>query len=182
MKNKSALYFMTSCALMAALMCALGPLSVPIGPIPVTLTNLVIYLAVWLLGSKGATISTLVYLLLGAVGLPVFSGFQGGLAKLAGPTGGYLVGFLLVAFLGGLFVEKSKRNVLISIAGMIVGTALLYLLGTAWFVIQTGNELGHALSLCVYPFIPFDLGKIVLASLFGKLIRGALAKTSLLPV
>ena len=182
MKNKSALYFMTSCALMAALMCALGPLSVPIGPIPVTLTNLVIYLAVWLLGSKGATIRTLVYLLLGAVGLPVFSGFQGGLAKLAGPTGGYLVGFLLVAFLGGLFVEKSKRNVLISIAGMIVGTALLYLLGTAWFVIQTGSELGHALSLCVYPFIPFDLGKIVLASLFGKLIRGALAKSSLLPV
>lgn len=182
MKNKSALYFMTSCALMAALMCALGPLSVPIGPIPVTLTNLVIYLAVWLLGSKGATISTLVYLLLGAVGLPVFSGFQGGLAKLAGPTGGYLVGFLLVAFLGGLFVEKSKRNVLISIAGMIVGTALLYLLGTAWFVFQTGSEPGHALSLCVYPFIPFDLGKIVLASLFGKLIRGALAKSSLLPV
>ena len=59
---------------------------------------------------------------------------------------------------------------------------LLYLLGTAWFVIQTGSELGHALSLCVYPFIPFDLGKIVLASLFGKLIRGALAKSSLLPV
>lgn len=181
MKNKSALYFMTTCALMAALMCALGPLSVPIGPIPVTLTNLVIYLAVWLLGAKGATISTLVYLLLGAVGLPVFSGFQGGLAKLVGPTGGYLVGFLLVSFLGGLAVEKSKCNVLLSIAGMIAGTAVLYLLGTAWFLFQTGSELAHALSLCVYPFIPFDLGKILLASLVGKLIRSALAKSNLLP-
>ena len=182
MKDKPALYFMTTCALMAALMCALGPLSVPIGPVPVTLTNLVIYLSVWLLGAKGATVSVLLYLLLGAVGLPVFSGFQGGLAKLVGPTGGYLVGFLFVAFLGGLTVEKTKANLPLTILGLIGGTALLYLLGTIWFMVQTGSDLGRAMTLCVYPFIPFDLGKILLASVAGMLIRKALSKSNLLPV
>lgn len=181
MKNKSAIYFMSTCALMAALMCALGPLSVPIGPVPITLVNLVIYLSVLLLGAKGASVSTLVYLLLGAVGLPVFSGFQGGLAKLVGPTGGYLVGYLIVAFLGGLAAEKTKYNTFFSIVGMLVGTAILYTLGTVWFVYQTGSEWVHALSLCVYPFIPFDIGKIVLASFVGKLIRSALIKSKLLP-
>ena len=101
MKNRSSIYQLTTCALMVALMCVLGPMSIPIGPVPVSFTNLVIYLAVYLLGMKGATISCLVYLLLGAVGLPVFSGYQGGLAKLTGPTGGYLVGFILMALICG---------------------------------------------------------------------------------
>lgn len=181
MKNKFSVYTMTTCALMAALMCVLGPLSVPIGPIPVTLTNLVIYLSVWLLGMKGATVSTLVYLLLGAVGMPVFSGFQGGFAKLAGPTGGYLVGFLFIPLIGGFILDRSRGNILASIAGMIAGTAVLYLLGTVWFVFQTQSQIWYALTVCVFPFIPFDLGKIVLASFFGNALRKALRKADLLP-
>lgn len=181
MKNKSTLYQLTACALMAALMCVLGPMSVPIGPIPVTLTNLVIYLTVWLLGMKGASISTIVYLLLGAIGMPVFSGFQGGLAKLAGPTGGYLIGFIFIPLIAGFLMERFHSNFTAAILGMIAGTAVLYLLGTVWFVLQTKSEIQYALTVCVFPFIPFDLGKIVLASLFGKIIRKALQKSGLLP-
>ena len=107
MKKKSTVYQLTTCALMAALMCILGPNSVPIGPVPVSLTNLVIYLAVYLLGTKGSTISYIVYLFLGMVGLPVFSGYEGGFGKLAGPTGGYLIGFILMAIVCGIFMEKS---------------------------------------------------------------------------
>ena len=81
-------------AIMAALICVLGPLSVPIGPVPVSLTPFAIFLTVCILGQKKGTAAVCIYLLLGAVGLPVFTGWQGGLAKLAGPTGGYLIGYL----------------------------------------------------------------------------------------
>ena len=103
---------LTLIALMAALTCILGPMSItlPFTPVPISFTNLVIYFAVMVIGMKRGTISYLVYLLIGAVGLPVFSGFSGGLAKLAGPTGGYLVGFIFLALISGFFVEKILRE------------------------------------------------------------------------
>ena len=181
MKQNSTLYQLTVCALMAALMCILGPMSIPIGPVPVSLTNLVIYLAVYLLGTRGSTISYVVYLLLGAVGLPVFSGYQGGLGKLAGPTGGYLAGFILMAIISGVFLEKSGCNTVITGLGMVLGTAVAYLFGTIWFVFEMQCELWYALTVCVFPFIPFDLGKIVIAAVLGQAIRSALVKSNLLP-
>lgn len=174
MKDKKMLFTMTRCALMAALMCALCPVSVPIGPIPISLSILIILLTVMILGTRDALISYTVYLLLGAVGMPVFSGFQGGLAKLAGPTGGYLVGFLPMILIGGIFLKKSNRNILWTMVGMVIGIAVDYLLGTAWFVFQTGSTVSHALDVCVYPFIPFDLGKLVIAVLLGNVIHKAL--------
>ena len=103
---------LTLIALMAALTCILGPMSItlPFTPVPISFTNLVIYFAVMVIGMKRGTISYLVYLLIGAVGLPVFSGFSGGLAKLAGPTGGYLVGFIFLALISGFFVVKILRE------------------------------------------------------------------------
>ena len=86
--RKTSTYAMVVTALMAAVTCILAPLSVPIGPVPISLTNFAIYLSLYLLDWKKGTLSYLIYLLLGLVGLPVFSGFTGGLAKLAGPTGG----------------------------------------------------------------------------------------------
>ncbi len=115
MKNKKlTTYQMAVTALMAAALCVLGPLSVPIGAIPISLSNFVICLTAWLLGPKFGTLSVAVYLLIGLVGVPVFSGYGAGIAKLAGPTGGYLVGYLLLAFIGGLFIEKSKGQPVIS--------------------------------------------------------------------
>jgi biotin transport system substrate-specific component len=181
MNQKTTIYQLTTCALMAALMCILGPMSVPIGLVPVSLTNLVIYLAVYLLGTKGACISYLVYMLLGAAGMPVFSGYAGGLAKLAGPTGGYLVGFIFMALISGVVMEKSNSNTVITVIGMIVGGAVNYLFGTIWFVFQMECTVGYALTACVLPFIPFDLAKIAIATVLGKAIRSALEKANLLP-
>lgn len=181
MKNRSSIYQLTTCALMVALMCVLGPMSIPIGPVPVSFTNLVIYLTVYLLGMKGATISCLVYLLLGAVGLPVFSGYQGGLAKLTGPTGGYLVGFILMALICGFVMEKSRAKTVVTCLGMVVGTLVAYLFGTVWFVVEMQCDVWYALTVCVFPFIPFDLAKIVIAAALGKVIRIALVKSNLLP-
>lgn len=178
--KKSGLYTMTSCALMAALMCALCPISVPIGPVPVSLSVMVIMLTVYILGAKGAAISYVVYLLLGAAGMPVFSGFTGGLAKLAGPTGGYLIGFLPMILISGIVIWKSRENLWLSMLGMAAGIAVDYALGTAWFVFQTQSTVAHALDVCVYPFIPFDLGKMVVAAVFGKMIHSVLLKAKLL--
>lgn len=178
--KKTTVFNMTSCALMAALMCVLCPVSVPIGPIPISLGILVILLTVYVLGTWRALISYTVYLLLGAVGMPVFSGFQGGLTKLAGPTGGYLVGFWLMILVSGLIMELCKRNLLLTVLGMVVGVAVDYAVGTAWFVFQTESTVAHALDVCVFPFIPFDAAKIVIAVLFGSLIYKGLQRAKLL--
>ena len=170
---------MTACALMAALMCVLCPVSIPIGPIPISLSILIIIVTTMVLGTWRALVSYTVYLLLGAVGIPVFSGFQGGLAKLAGPTGGYLVGFFLIIAIGGMVMELTKGNLIMTMLAMAVGVAADYVLGTAWFMLQTESTLAHALEVCVYPFIPFDLAKIVVGVLFGKLVKTSLKRVGL---
>ena len=163
---------------MAAALCVLGPLSVPIGAIPISLSNFVICLTVWLLGPKFGTLSVAVYLLIGLVGVPVFSGYGAGIAKLAGPTGGYLVGYLLLAFIGGLFIEKSKGQPVISGIGLVLGDAACYVLGTIWFMILTGADLVSALGWCVLPYLPGDAVKIVLAAVLtmqlDKRLKGSL--------
>jgi biotin transport system substrate-specific component len=181
-KNKITTYNMAVTALMAAAMCILGPVSVPIGAVPISLTNLVVYFAVCLLGTKYGTISYIVYLALGAVGLPVFSGWQGGLAKLAGPTGGYLIGFIFMALISGIFLEKSKGNRLMTGLGMVLGTLVDYLLGTIWFVIITKSTLWGALCICVFPFLIGDALKILVAVLLGFVVRSRLKEAGVLKV
>ena len=158
----------------------LSPLTVPIGAVPISLANFVICLTAWLLGPKFGTLSVVIYLALGAIGIPVFSGYGAGLAKLAGPTGGYLVGYLLLAFIGGMFIEKSKGNPVVSAVGLVLGDAACYVLGTAWFVFQMQCELGYALTVCVYPFIALDLGKIVVSCIVGALLRKRLTQAGVL--
>lgn len=178
--KKITTYQMAVTALMAAVLCVIGPLSVPIGAIPISLSNFVISLTVWLLGPKFGTLSVAIYLALGAVGMPVFSGYGGGLAKLAGPTGGYLIGYLAMALIGGLFVEKSKGNPVVSGIGLVIGVAVSYVFGTAWFVFQMGCELSYALAVCVYPFIAFDLAKVIVACVIGALLRKRLTQAGVL--
>lgn len=173
-------YQLVCCALMSALLCVFGPLSIPIGPVPISLSPLIIYITIYVLGMKGATISYLIYLLLGIVGLPVFSGFQGGLAKIAGPTGGYLVGFILMTLVSGFIMEKSKRNIPITIVGMILGIIVAYAFGTIWFVAIMKVSFSYALGVCVFPFIPFDLVKIAIASILGNAVYTALVRANLI--
>ncbi len=168
-------------AMMAAVICVLAPLSIPIGPVPITLGTLAVYLTVYVLGWRLGTLSVFLYLCLGTLGIPVFSGFSGGLGKLAGPTGGYLLGYLLIALAGGIAVEASSHRPLHAL-GLVLGTALCYVCGTAWLCVSAHMELGAALGVAVYPFIPFDLGKILLAVGIGPVLRGRLAQAGLLPV
>lgn len=181
MKNtKMNIYQITIMALMAALTCILAPNSLPIGLVPITLTNLVIYFSVYILGFYYGMGSYLIYLLLGIVGLPVFSGYEGGIQKLAGPTGGYIIGFIFMIIIGGLAMEISRRNMVVTIIAWIIGTFVAYAFGTIWFVKVTKMTVQGALSLCVYPFILPDIAKVVLGTFLGKAVYTALKKAGLL--
>ncbi len=179
-QTRRSVYFLAVCGLMAAVMCVLGPMSIPIGAVPVSFTNFVVCLAVCLLGWKWSCVSVAVYLLLGMVGLPVFSGYAGGLSKLAGPTGGYLVGFLFLALIGGFFVERFRGSYPWTIAGLVLGMAVTYAFGTAWFVLQMGCTLWYALTVCVFPFVVVDIVKIAVATFAGATVRRQLVKAHLL--
>ena len=180
MKDKKlTTYQMAVTAVMAAVLCVLGPLTVPIGAVPISLANFVICLTAWLLGPKFGTLSVVLYLALGTIGIPVFSGYGAGLAKLAGPTGGYLVGYLLLAFIGGNMIKESFGKS-VSAVCLVLGDAACYVLGTAWFVFQMQCELGYALTVCVYPFIALDLGKIVVSCIVGALLRKRLTQAGVL--
>ena len=179
-KKKLSVYQMAVAALMTGLMCILGPLSIPIGAVPISFTNFAVYITVYLLGTKLGSVSYCVYLLIGMAGLPVFSAYSGGIAKLAGPTGGYLIGFIFMSIISGIFIKQGKGKILPSILGMAIGTAVAYLFGTIWFMIESGSTLMYALTACVFPFLIGDAVKILLASNIGPLIRSALQKAHLL--
>lgn len=180
MNRKITTYQITVTALMTALMCILGPISVPVGAVPVSLTVFVILLSVMLLGTRLGTISYILYLILGAVGLPIFSGYSGGFAKLGGPTGGYLIGFIGLALITGLFIDILRSKPIFTIIGMVLGVIFDYLLGTIWFVILMKCGVFYALTVCVFPFIIFDAIKIALAFMLGTVIRTQLVKAGLI--
>ena len=167
---------MTLTALMAAAICLLAPWTVPVGPIPVTLATFAIYTVSPMLSWKHGSAAVFVYLMLGLVGLPVFSGFAGGLHRLVGPTGGYLAAYLPMAMVIGLLTDLAPRRKWLYPLAMVAGTALLYTLGTAWYVLSTGTPLVPALLACVVPFLPGDGLKIVLASLIAYPMRQRLTK------
>ena len=116
----------TLIGLMTAITCILAPLSIPIGPVPISLTNFAIYLSLYLLDWKKGTISYILYLLLGLVGLPVFSGFTGGIGKLAGPTGGYIIGFIPMAIIAGIVIDKLSQRWIQSLGRMVLHSGRLH--------------------------------------------------------
>ena len=177
--KKLTTYQMVTCALMAAIMCILGPISIQIGPVPISLTMIAVFLAVFVLGPKFGSLSYVIYYLLGVVGLPVFSGGAGGIGKAAGPTGGYLIGMFFMALIVGFFLKKFPTKWYMILLGMIVGDAVNYIFGTAWFVISTQSTVKYALEVCVFPFILVDLAKMVISLIVGMAVRKQLLKAGL---
>lgn len=179
--KKITTYQLAMTGLMTALTCILAPISLalPFTPVPISLTNFAVFLSVWLLGWRLGTASYLVYLLLGLAGLPVFSGFTGGASKLLGPTGGYLVGFILLALIIG-FVFSRSENRLLRLGGMLLGMAAAYLFGTVWLAYQSEMSLLAAFGSAVIPFVPGDIIKMLVVLLIGPLIETRLKRAGLL--
>ena len=156
-------------ALFAVLMAVCSWISIP-AVVPFTLQTFGVFVAVSVLGGKRGTLAVVLYLLMGIVGLPVFAGFSGGLGVLLGSTGGYIIGFIVMAIIAGLVIDNCRKPWL-QLIGMIVGTIVCYLFGTIWFCVVAGYTFQAALAVCVIPFIPADLVKMIIAMLIGPMIK-----------
>ena len=166
--------------LCTALIAVCSWISIPL-TVPITLQTFAIFLTVALLGLKNGIITVLVYILLGAIGLPVFSGFKSGAAVLLGTTGGYIIGFLFSAIVVGLILKFFGKSTLVMFISMIIGLIVCYIFGTIWFMIvymkNTGDiGLVSVLSWCVIPFIIPDIIKIILAIILYKPLSKELIK------
>lgn len=170
-----------------AIISVLAQISIPIQPIPFSLSLLAIFLTGMLLEPKYAFLSTLAYILLGILGLPVFAGFRGGIQVLTGMTGGFIMAYPLMAFISSIAYQLSRivkplsiiRNIIriaILSLGMIISLILCYTIGSLWFCHISGSTMAYALTVCVFPFIAFDLLKIALAISFGTILRKVIYK------
>ena len=174
-KKKLTTLDMAYIGLFACVMAICAWISIP-GQIPFTLQTMGVFLAVGLLGGKRGTLAVLVYVLLGAVGLPVFSGFTGGIGRLMGATGGYILGFLASALIMWA-VEKLLPNKLWALVlGMVLGLVACYAFGTVWFLVVYTKAKGaislmSVLGMCVIPYIIPDLLKIALALVLTKTLK-----------
>lgn len=162
-------------ALFTAIMTICSWISVPL-TVPVTLQTFAVFVACGVLGGLDGLITVCVYLILGAIGLPVFSGFTGGPAKIAGPTGGYMLGFIFIAIIMWIMKKTAGDKLYALIISMLIGLIVCYTFGTAWFVLgYLGNDnpmdVVTALTLCVFPFIIPDIIKIILATTVIRSLR-----------
>lgn len=163
-------------AIMSVVIAICSWISVPT-TVPFTLQTFAVFLAVGVLGGRRGTFAVLVYILLGAVGLPVFAGFNGGLGILLGTTGGYIIGFLFSALLYWGMTRVLGTGTPVMVAAMVLGLVICYAFGTVWFMqvyVRTAQKavtLGTALGWCVIPFIVPDLVKIALAVVLTRLLK-----------
>lgn len=159
-------------ASLAAAAIAVGAyLHIPFGPVPLVLQNLFVLLAGLLLGCRWGAISTAIYLLVGAIGFPVFAGATGGLAHLLGPTGGYLLGFVGAAFSVGYIADHGNHHWLARTAAVAVGVMVIYAIGVPWLKFVADLSWRKALLVGLLPFLPGDALKACAAVLLAKTLR-----------
>lgn len=165
--HKTTVYQIASVAIGVALIAVCAFITVPgLGSmVPFTLQTFAVNAACALLGWRRGSASVLAYILLGAIGLPVFSGMRGGYSVLMGPTGGYIIGFLPMALIVGFMYEKLRSRRALSWISMLLGEIVMYAFGTAWFVIVYPSPISipSALMMCVVPYIVPDIIKCILA-------------------
>jgi biotin transport system substrate-specific component len=166
------------CALMCALLIVSSFITVPFGPVPFTLQTFVMPLIILLLEPKQVAETTGLYLLMGAIGLPVFSGMQGGLGHIVGPTGGFLVSYLLggtfASFVRCALYKRSGKRVLSDIISLIIFLIICYALGWAWLMVAAQISAAAAFTSGVIPFIFIDIFKYIAAFAVAKVVRIAL--------
>jgi len=161
---------MVICAMIAGLLCIIAPLSIPVGSMPLSLINVIVFVCIFVWGKNNTLIGYIIYLLIGFLGLPVFAGFKAGFSALFGITGGFLIGFIPLISISGFFVEKYNKKIII-ICAMIISEIILYMFGVVWFLIITNISIIEAIIICVLPFVFVDFIKILIAYYLGMIIK-----------
>jgi len=158
-------------SLMAALTAVGAYIYVPIGPVPIILSTLFVILSGLLLGSRWGLTSMALYLLVGAIGLPVFAGGKGGFAHFMGPTGGYLFGYLFASWITGFISERSRGRMIVDIFAVIIGSLVLYAVGVPWLKMVTQMSWTKALMVGVLPFLIGDAIKASAVVILARSVR-----------
>lgn len=171
MENRNQLRKTIYISLFAALMAAGAFISIPIGPVPIVLQNFFVLLAALILGPYDAVLAVILYLFTGLCGLPVFAGGTGGIGKLMGPTGGYLLSYIPAVFITGLISKKLGRKITTDIIAMVIGSAVIYLIGASALKYIANLSFNKTMALGVLPFIPGDIAKITACAFVAKKIR-----------
>lgn len=179
--KKQSAFDIASVAMMTALIVVCSWIAIPVGQIPITLQTFAVFAAVCMLGMKKSLCSVLVYILLAAVGVPVLSGFRGGVGALLGTTGGYVVGFVFIAIVSGFILDKCGKKIYVMVMALILGQVIMYAFGTAWYMIAYMKNTGSVgllsvLGLCVFPYIIPDLVKMALAITVAKAVQTRIRK------
>ncbi len=171
MDSSNQLRMMVYASLFAALTAVGAFIAIPIGPVPIVLQNMFVYLAGLLLGGRWGLASVGVYLLAGATGLPVFAGGLGGMGRFVGPTGGYLIGYLPAVYLIGTIAQRKYPRMVADVLAMICGTLVLYAFGVLWLKVVSGMSLTKTLAMGMYPFLIGDAIKIAAAAVIARALR-----------
>ncbi len=185
-RSHARLKSMVFVALMAAFLCIFSPISIPLPLVPITLQTFGVFLVSALLGWKRGTVAVLIYLLLGLIGLPVFSGWTGGFSSFATPSSGYIIGFLFTALLTGFLIDRFSRQFWMYPVAMAAGLAVCYLFGTIWFLVymnvwmSTPYSFWEAVLICVLPFLVGDAVKIAAAAALSYPLRKQLVRNGVL--
>jgi len=166
-------------AIFTTIITLMAQISIPIPcGIPMTMQTFAVPFAGIILGAKKGALSALAYILLGAIGVPVFANFTGGIGIVFGITGGFILSFPIMALAAG--IGEDKNNKIWLIAGLIIGAIINYLCGMLWFSLFINGNLKTAFMVCILPFIPTAVIKIILAAVLGKQIKNVLVKGKIL--
>ena len=163
----------TMIALMTSIICIIAPFSVPIpfSIVPISCATFAVYLSAGILGAKSGVISVAIYILLGFVGVPVFAGWSAGAGVVLGPTGGYIFGFMIIAYFTGTFIKRCNNSIFYMAVGMIIGTIGCYGIGSVWLGLQLNLSIWQALMVGVIPYVLGDVIKMVFALFIIKSLR-----------
>lgn len=168
---RSAAHLIAQTALGVALITVCAWVTIPVFAVPFTLQTFAVALVGALLGWKKGTAAVAVYVFMGLIGVPVFAGFQSGVVALAGPTGGYIVGFVFLALIPALFklvpVKSKWGRIAVLYGAMILGLAVCYAFGTVWFAVMYKCTVAYALMMCVVPYLAADFVKLAAAALLA---------------
>lgn len=175
-KPKLSVQDMCMIGMFTAIIVIMAQISIPMPMgVPMTMQTFAITLAAIVMGAKNSTIASFIYVLLGAIGVPVFASFTGGVGIVVGATGGFIMTFPIMALIIGLGADFYKKNKAWLIVGILVGTIVNYIGGTLWYCFVTGNMTGNGfmagIAACVLPFIPTAIIKAVLAVIVGLPVR-----------
>ena len=162
--------------ILAAIICVFAPFSVPAGAIPISLSTFAIYIVSCSVSKNYSLPAVALYILIGTLGIPVFSSFSGGIHCITGYTGGYIIGYIPCAFIIGLLTDNFENNKIIYPVSMTAGTIICYFFGTLWYMHLAKCSFSQAVTVCILPFIIGDIIKIISASVIGFTLKRRLKK------